>query len=172
VFSGKYLYRLYLCKKIGKLTKIKWSSVMAFINEYISEEDIQKYGIRQEWDKFHPFSKNDLNLLKKHSWTVDKERDVFFIAATSGREELSNQVTCILWWKGVYLSVTLSHEEGGLDYQKSQGNVVWQLLNIWKPKDFIVPDVEIIPVLKEALIVYRYAGIRIPIDDYKVEFKF
>lgn len=50
---------------------------MAFVNEYISEEDIKKYEIREIWDKFHPFSKNDMNLLKKHSWTVDKERDVF-----------------------------------------------------------------------------------------------
>ena len=70
---------------------------MAFINEYIPEEDIKKYGIREIWDTFHPFGKGDINLQKKHSWTLDEEREIFFIPASSGKEEFSNITTCIFF---------------------------------------------------------------------------
>lgn len=145
---------------------------MAFINEYISEEDIKKYGIREIWDQFHPFSKNDMNLLKKHSWTVDKERDVFFIPAKSGREEKSSQVIAILWWKGAYLSVTLANVGGHYDHVNKKGDKRWQLIDVWRPAGFEVSDEDIIPVLKEALVKYGFSGIAIPVENYTVNFAF
>ena len=145
---------------------------MDFVNEYISEEDIKKYGIREIWDQFHPFSKNDMNLLKKHSWTVDRDRDVFFIPAKSGREEKSNQIIAMLWWEEIYLSVTLANVGGKLDYLNKIGSVVWALIDIWRPGDSTISDTVIIPVLKEALIAYQFDGIRNPMTEYKVEFTF
>lgn len=142
---------------------------MAFINEYISEEDIKKYGIREIWDQFHPFSKNDMNLLKKHSWTVDKDRDVFFIPAKSGKEEFSNQIICILWWKGVCLSVTL-RKFGPPELPKN--TIRWDLEDIWQPQEISVLDEDIKPVLKEALKVYGIGGIEWQIAGLNIQFGF
>lgn len=43
--------------------------------------------------------------------------------------------------------VSLANVGGRLDYDNSKGSVVWDLLSIWKPKDFILQEDEIIPVL-------------------------
>ncbi|MDR7090210.1 hypothetical protein [Cellvibrio fibrivorans] len=142
---------------------------MAFINEYISEEDIKKYGIREIWDQFHPFSKNDLNLQKKHSWTVDKDRGVFFIPAKSGKEEYSNQIICILWWRGTYLSVTLRK----FGYPELPKNTIrWDFEDVWRPEGCSITDEEIKPVLMEALLVYGARGVEKQRPELLVSFGF
>ena len=51
---------------------------MAFINEYISEEDIEKYKInelRNSYSKYKDFPKK----YHKHHWTIDKERELVYV---------------------------------------------------------------------------------------------
>lgn len=147
---------------------------MAFINEYISEEDIKKYDIRGIWKQFHPFlTDEELDLsVDKYSWTVDKDREIFFIPLKSGKDEFSNQKSCALWWKGHLLSVIIENVGGHLDYPNQIGSITWGLVNIDRPTDFIVMDSEVVSALKEALIVYRLRGIQIPIANYSVKFDF
>lgn len=140
---------------------------MAFINEYISEEDIKKYDVKYAWEKISGPGEPS-----KYTWTVDKEKNIYFIPMVSGKEEFSNQKLCALWWSGALLRVSLANVGGQLDYDNSKGSVVWDLLRIWKPTDFILQDDEIIPILKEALVVYGFSGISIPIIDYRVDFTF
>lgn len=144
---------------------------MSFVNEFVPEEDINKYRLREIWDKYHPFSKEGLNKSFRHSWTIDREKDVFIIPASTGREEFSNQTIWILWWKGVELSVTL-RQSGSEKISEGTGLVVWELESIWKPQGCAINDREIIPVLKEALSAYGFYGIYRQLPDYKVGFKF
>lgn len=145
---------------------------MAFVNEYVSEEDIKKYGIREIWKLFHPRNKNLDVLMTSYSWTVDKDNQVFFFPVISGKEEASNQEICALWWKGTLLSVTLAKLGGELDFANRTGSIVWGLVDIWKPDDFLVSDEEIKSVLKDALTAYQLDGIRNPMKEYFVSFKF
>jgi hypothetical protein len=154
------------------LVKATWRNIMAFINEYISEEDIIKYEVKEAWEKISPGSTGPDSFLSKYTWTIDKDRDVYFIPMASGKEEFSNQSISALWWKGTLLSVSLASMGGYLDYPNGKGERTWALIKILKPKEFHVPDVEIIPILKDALITFGYDGIILPIKDYKVTFTF
>ena len=144
---------------------------MAFVNEYISEDDIKKYGIREIWAKFRSNTNGKSNRTQ-YDWTIDKERDIFFISAKSGREDKSNEIIAILWWRGIYLSVTLAKIGGELDFRNRIGSVLWEFRGIWKPEGFNVLDEEIIPILKEALVAYQLDGVEHPMVEYKVNFNF
>lgn len=131
---------------------------MGFVNEYISDEDLNKYGIQEIWDEFHPYSKNDLNLIHKHSWTVDKKECIFFMPVAEGKEEFSNRQDCILGWKDSILRVTLD-QLGSVNYKTEIGTRIWRLVDIWKPEDFAVKDQDIVSALKEALLIYGDSGV-------------
>ena len=54
---------------------------MAFVNEYVNQEDIEKYGLIKLMNhyykldgSFHPFDPQT----RKLSWTIDKERELAF----------------------------------------------------------------------------------------------
>ena len=148
---------------------------MAFVNEYTSEEDMKKYEIRDVWKKLYgdmPDETLDAMQGRGYCWTVDKERDFFLIRIKSGQFEESNHVQFALRWKGGLLSVTVANVGSHLDYPARTGSVKWDLLQIWKPKGFAVPDTEIISILKEALTVYELDGIRHPMNSYPVSFTF
>jgi hypothetical protein len=144
---------------------------MAFVNEYVLDEDTET--ARNAWKAFNPFwTDSDEKLIGKFSWTIDKERDVFFIPVSTGRYEKSDQKTCVLSWQGVLLLVTIVTLESELDYANKTGRKKWGLLDIWKPKDFIVADTDIIPVLKEALLAYGQHGMHSYATDYPITFAF
>ena len=50
---------------------------MAFVNEYASEEDIEKYGLKEIWDRYHPFRKGRYfggNTPAPHRMTLEEKR--------------------------------------------------------------------------------------------------
>ena len=144
---------------------------MTFINEYVSDEDVKKYKLQEMWDEYHPYSKGRVKPYFRHTWTIDREKNIFFIPARTGREEFSNQTVCILWMEGVELSVTI-RKSGWANIKEGKGSVSWDLDRIRKPENCAIKDKEIIQVLKEALVVYGYRGILRSLPDYTVDFKF
>ena len=52
---------------------------MAFINEYISDEDVEKYQINELMNSYR--NKNNWFPKKyyKHLWTIDKERELVYV---------------------------------------------------------------------------------------------
>ncbi|MES2822539.1 MAG: hypothetical protein V4732_02985 [Pseudomonadota bacterium] len=129
---------------------------MSFINEYISEEDVKNYGVKEAWRRISPGVAGSDYFPSEFTWTVDKEKDIYFIPMVSGREETSNQKICALWWKGTLLSVTL--EKFGPP-ELAPNTIRWDLTYIWKPKDSTILDEDIKPVLREALLTYGARGI-------------
>ena len=148
-------------------------NVMVFVREFVSEEDIKKYDLDGIWDIYHPFSKGKRPPGFSHSWTIDREREIFFIPVAAGREERSNRMTCVLWWKGTLLAVKIDLAAG------SSGNLsdvpfkmVWALVDVHQSDDFVVAREEVIQVLKEALTAYGYRGAKRQVPNTIVEFKF
>lgn len=150
---------------------------MAFVNEYISEEDIKKYDIKgifqqlQVW-RWKDIFENPLPGSRLH-WTIDRERDVFvMVGIEAGRDELSNRLTSAMWWKGQVLSIGL--EKGGDGSLVGKVTTVWRLLGIAYPngkafdgdKDAIIRD------LKDALTEYKVFGITWPVADHTAVFEF
>lgn len=148
---------------------------MAFINEYVSDEDVKKYELEKMWDDFHPFYKHSYKEPGfRFAWTVDRTRNAYFMPVHIGREEYSNQITCVLWIDGIQLVVVLNKgDESTENVKDGLGKVVWYLSEIRKPVSNTTLDhSEIIELLKEALLEYGYDGIWKALPNYAVNFAF
>lgn len=148
---------------------------MAFVNEYISEEDLKKYDVEGMfkklgvWKKFFESPRPPGCELE---WTIDRERDVFITWIDVGREEFCNRLTFALWWKGQVLSVGL--EVGGDGSLVGRVTTVWRLLGIAYPngKAFDGDRDTVILDLKDALTEYKVHGIKPVIADHTAVFEF
>lgn len=142
-----------------------WSKNMAFVNEYISVDDIVKYDIE---NILRRFSKR---LIGRWSWTIDRERDVVLMWIRRGLEEESDHVEFVLWWRKQLIEVELiTVEEGGSYSAKSY--IRWGLGAIKLPSGLESQRSDILEVLKEALIEYMAFGIGVPVTDHTVSFDF
>ena len=70
-----------------------------------------------------------------------------------------------------YFSVTLG-QYGESSMKKDEGIVFWELIDVRNQTGSKVNGDEIIPALKEALLVYGYSGVRRQLSNYSVNFKF
>jgi hypothetical protein len=65
---------------------------MPFVNEYVSDDDIEKYRLDELWLRYHPEYKS-VPSIYRHNWTIDRERNTYFmVVGGGGREE--NYKTC------------------------------------------------------------------------------
>lgn len=144
---------------------------MAFVNEYVPEEDIKKYNLMEIWDSFRvPSHRGELLPGFRFTWTIDRERNIFFMPVKWGTEEDPTRRTCVLWCDGSQVIITIDH---CIDKPHEVGKKsVWELVSICKPTNFTVSDGEIIKILKEALTTYGADGIWRSVPNYIVEFKF
>ena len=80
---------------------------MAFVNEYISDEDVEKYGIRQLRDELHA----NYATREHWEWTIDRERDAYLMRLRNLGRDLEPEVW-LLYEKSRYCAVML--HRGGL----------------------------------------------------------
>ena len=117
---------------------------MAFVNEYISEADVEKYGIKELNEKFRKPNPSP-------DWTVDHERGIYLRYLHSEREEHSNRLTYYFYWKGTPLMVTVDIDGGGGARDAEQ----WISYKMWRmeiPESLKPHEAQIIADLKEAFI--------------------
>ena len=139
---------------------------MAFVNEYISQEDIEKYNLIElmnyyyELDYSGPFNPK----YRKLSWTIDKERNIWLLDAISRhlpdhREGWTGEVYFVLYYKGRKIEIVL--EAIGGDKTLDPIPYVWKVLRIKEEdiKGFDKKDKqEMFKVLQEALSEYGLNG--------------
>jgi hypothetical protein len=153
---------------------------MAFINEYISEEDIEKYQINEVMNSYQgegEFPKK----YYKHLWTIDKEKESWFMWVDMPHEPLDHtrftgENFFILHYKDKNIEIVLKKvfEESSVKNIENPYYITWKLDRISKPKALQnLSDDEIIEILKEALNVYANEGIRtkIPQENIIVKLK-
>lgn len=134
---------------------------MAFLNEYVSEENIKKYDLESLYKKWSVWTPPRFQF----SWTFDPYRDSYYIPMEIGREEESNQVRGVLFYNGIQWNVMVAKEKGGgLSFTENPYRQIWGLIYIKHPGGGFVPEDEIVPVLKEALTAYQVLGIGTPAD--------
>ena len=132
---------------------------MAFVNEYISEENIKKYDIEALDKKYNKgFNKPD--------WTVDHERDMYLRYIKSGREEFSDEYKFCFYWQAQLFEMTFKVNGGGV-----RSGELWRhydLLYIDLARSFTrtLPEslkpyqAEILSHVKDALTVFQEIGIK------------
>ena len=135
---------------------------MAFVNEYVSEEDIKKYNLVKIWLSQHPGFKREGKPPPgyRFSWTIDHEREIWFMRIAWGGYERGNLQTWLLYWKGELVEIELAKPGEGSDGWKEQPyRIVWGVpshsLNPTSHPDWH----EILQVVKEALTVFGYNGV-------------
>ena len=132
---------------------------MAFVNEFISAEDVEKYGLKTIDEKFIVGGTNS------RQWTIDRERDIYLrcVARGGGAEpEIRNQTKWTFYWRGTPLTLRLDLLEGrgeGGEAGWSHWRLVWLNGSSGLPEHLHPQKAQILEDLEEALTAYQGAGV-------------
>jgi len=148
---------------------------MAFVNEYISDENIEKFQINElmnsyRVDKWHRGPKPFPKKYYTHLWTIDKARESWFMWVHDPHDPLepsryTGEDIFILNCKGKSIEVVLRQvfEESSRKLTDNPFNVVWTLERITPEAIEELSYEEIIEMVKQALSVYGTRGIKTPV---------
>lgn len=125
---------------------------MAFVNEYITEEDAKKYTLEAIDQKFI------VGGTRSRQWTADVGRRIFLRLVSRGREELSHTSTWILFWHGdlVVVGLDLIGTSGG---RAQPSSAHYRMRSLEIPAHLADRRDEILADLKEALTAYKDGGV-------------
>lgn len=91
---------------------------MAFINEYISEADYEKYELKRVCEEYN--RAHHRGLMYADSWAIDREREVFLIKIWVHREsEFSGYA---FYWKGEWMFFDMRPIDSKYDQAR---NEIW-----------------------------------------------
>jgi hypothetical protein len=138
---------------------------MPFVNEYIPEEDFEKYQLR-EIDKHHV-----VGGVNAHDWTIDRERDMYLRQLAQGREEFSHEMYWTFYWHSRAYTLEL-HAAGYTKTSAKAGRARWGLVRIngkEPPAGIPEPSDEFLNDLREALLAYKDGGVFSNCTQFEVE---
>lgn len=140
----------------------------------MNPEDAERFNLKAIWDSFHPRQPRVFDDPHwKPAWTVDRERNIFLLEISAGREELSNQVTYVLSMDGeLIIAVVAKQPASNVSFKEGVGNCTWELVRLGLPAGTSVQKDAVIRVLKEALTAFGYGGVRRVVPRYEVAFAF
>ena len=146
---------------------------MSFVNEYASDEDIEKYKLNDVWDRYFVHEKGNYFRGNRPAFTIDREQEVFLIILLGARVRGGYQQKFLLSINSFDVIVYLNKVDGGsLDLSERPYVIVWSLVKIEKPEGLDVSESVIIDTLKKAITVYGYRGVKKQIPDTLVKFNF
>ncbi|WP_037585994.1 hypothetical protein [Stenoxybacter acetivorans] len=141
---------------------------MAFVNEIVSEEDIQKYGLDELMRGFFPSDREWKNGRPSgfwHAWTIDRDKDIYFIMAKtimetgmSGRPEPTNKRVAVLNFQRRRVPLIIERTHCPHSFSDNPFLLAWDLLEIDISNVPEMSKESVIAVLKEALTIYEYDG--------------
>ena len=158
---------------------------MAFVNEYISDENIEKYQIDAVMNSYRERKKFP-DEYYKHRWTIDKERRIWFMWVDTPKDPLdytryTGERIFILHMHGQNIEIVLRKvfDESSSKATDNPFYVTWKLEKIIKPISLQnISDKEIIEILRETLKIYGADGMdnvtiyKIPEENITVTLKF
>ncbi len=121
---------------------------MAFVNEEISAQDIEKHHL--------PTPPN-----KGHYWTVDKERNMYLRGGAVGNPAIGEDIiwNFDLFIDGRLLVMKLGKGQGSVNFTENPYYVVWDNIIDINPNNLYEIDKNyIVAILKEALTAYGRNG--------------
>jgi hypothetical protein len=124
---------------------------MAFVSEYMSGADAEKYGIEAINNRFI------IGGTRARDWTVDRDRDIYLRIVTTGREEMASRSTWTLFRHGdlTVVDLDLVRATGGMGKPSSSHYKLLRLdmpFHLQSQKDAVLDD------LREALTCYGDGG--------------
>lgn len=147
---------------------------MAFVNEYISEEDRSKYKIDESFLKRKPQYKEVPEYWEPH-WCRDKDRNLFLMEAGGTNQSYDSDVVDYFEFflnGGTYI-FTLRRGEGCSRNLREDPFVInWELVDVKAPVNTRESTKEAIKLFKEALGVFGYSGVTYPVKNTLVNCSF
>ena len=132
---------------------------MAFINEHISADDIEKYDIESIDKRFI------VGGVSSKNWTIDRERNIYLRIVARVREDYRHESTWTFFWNGELLLVELDNiKTDGKAGGERTGHKRIRRLEI--PQHLKSHRDEIIDDLKEALTAYKDGGVYATATEY------
>ncbi|WP_200958259.1 hypothetical protein [Massilia sp. Root335] len=153
--SAKKIHRSSTFKKQKKKVN------MAFINEFIPEADIKKYGIEEVNKKYIAGGTNS------DQWTIDRDRDVYLRCVARGRDEFRNESTWTLYWERELITIELHLLDAG-GRRGESGWAHWKLHHIYIPPHLEARRNDILTDLKNSLTAYKGGGVYARNTEYSV----
>ena len=132
---------------------------MGFVNEFVSEEDVEKYRLVEIDKQFVVGGTNS------RQWTIDRVRDIYLRKVAVGGHtdpEIRNQTKWTLYWRGTLLALGLDGMgSGGKSGEPgwSHWKLVWLCGSSGLPVHLKTQKAEILETLKEALTTYKGGGV-------------
>ena len=147
------------------------ASGLNFVNARISEEEVEKYGLRELWDRYDPdvYGGMDPFAGGYQEWVVDKSADAFLMRVDSGGRDDPGRLTYVLHWKNQdYVAVLRLGSGTSKSFKEVPYVKYWELKHISGPGNIK----EAKQVLKSALTAYGAIGLLRKIDDVVLHFDF
>lgn len=144
---------------------------MAFVNEFISPDDIEKYNLEKIDETFV------VGGTRARDWTIDRERDIYLrnVAVGSGPDpDERNQTKWTFYWKGTALTLRLDLLDGyGAPGEPgwSHWKLVWLNGNEGLPAHLRPHAEQILQDLREALLTYKDFGVYSTNTEYQITFE-
>ncbi len=141
---------------------------MAFMNEFVSPEDVEKYHLAEIDKRFIVGGTN------ARDWTIDRERDVYLrnVAHGGGGDpDIRNQTEWTMYWQGELLVLRLDLLDGRGERGEpgwSHWQLVWFCGTSGLPGHLKAQKEQILDSLKEALVTYKDFGVYSTNTDYSV----
>ena len=146
---------------------------MGFVNEYVPDEDIEKYDLRGIWDKYYPLYKGEFYFGNKPHWTVDRESNAFLTTIEPGRSGRGSRKRFLFWLDGKHIVVELALAPGSSgDLDADPFIRIWDLIQTNIPDADENEKAKVMRLLKDALSAYGYRGVTDQRPNTVVKFKF
>jgi len=154
---------------------------MAFVTEYISKEDIEKYDLLKPCNEiFKKYHQGELDWanLNSRSWCIDRERGIWLFSVCSitigdPRDmNYSGEDIWLLHYKGKDIEIDLRDIDNENTSKKITDNpfkIIYELESI-RSDIGDIPKQEIVDILKEILNEYGDGGSIIPKENIRVTF--
>jgi hypothetical protein len=135
---------------------------MAFRNEYISREDVEKYGLETVDEKFI------VGGTRARDWTIDRDREIYLRVVARGREEFAHLSTWTMYWKGELMEVDIENISTAAPIG-GEGRAHKRVRRISIPPRLETERSLILSDLKEALTAYKTGGVFSTVSSYSLQ---
>ncbi len=147
---------------------------MAFINEFISKENIKRHGLDRVYFDNHP-GHTELPDTFRPDWTIDGETQAVLrkVGGANTAREAAHWIEFRLDMGGKAFFVKLNRGKGSASYKEAPYVIVWDSIVEIDPATFDdVSSTEMIACLKDALTAYGDCGVHSFVHDVVVKFNF
>jgi hypothetical protein len=147
---------------------------MAFVNEYVSPEDIKKYKLDEQFLWCHR-EYTSLPSDFQPSWTIDRARNIYLMATgmANPAREAESWFAFLLNWDSKEFLIKLEKGPGSEKLNESPFLICWNKVVSIYPSGLATEEMEkILGMLREALAVRGYDGARKQVPNTVVQFDF